>query len=665
MFIGIDYYPEHWPRKRWKEDVQLMKEAGFNAVRMGEFAWSRMEPEEGVYEFDWLDEVIEILSREGIKSVLGTPTAAPPKWLTQKYPEILPVDEWGRMANPGGRRHYCLNSPIYWEYTRKIAKKLASHYKDKKEVIGWQIDNELGNPYCYCENCKEAFRKWLKGKYKSLENLNKRWGNAFWSQEYTSWSQIPLPSGFIPDGDHHPALKLEYRRFFSDSNFQYIKLQVDILRKITPGKFITHNFLDPSPCLPNEIFEKIDYYKVSSLLDFISFDNYPHGEPTGIAFNLDVMRGIGKGKFWVLEQKSGATMEGPSPEPGQLRLWTYQAVARGAESIFYFRWRSCPFAQEQEHQGILNYDGKPRRRYEEIKKTISEIRKLSFHLRSFSSPSQVAILHSYQVRWAFRASTIPEGFDYLEHILDFYRPFYEKGMGVDIINPEEITLNKYRVVIIPSLLILKKSIISRLKEFVKGGGLLIATFLTGRKDWEGMIIPTILPSELQELFGIEIIDYFTLPTKIPVHFQPELSKEIYQAFLWQDIIETHSAQPLATYQEGWQQEKACISINSYGKGEAIYIGAKLERPFYNCLLEWIKRKVALSEPPFAFPEGVEVKEFFHENEKRGYYLLNHTKVYKKITLSSSYKDALSGEIIREPLSLGPYECLVVHSVNVV
>ena len=657
MFIGVDYYPEHWPRKRWKEDARLMKEAGFDVVRMGEFAWSRLEPEEGVYRFDWLDEVIDILSREGIRTLLGTPTASPPRWLTQKYPEILPVDEWGRRANPGGRRHYCLNSPLYWEYTGKIVEKLASHYKDHKEVIGWQIDNELGNPYCYCENCRKAFQKWLREKYKSLRSLNKRWGNAFWSQEFTSWEEIPLPSGFIPDGDHHPALKLEYRRFFSESNYRYAKIQVDILRKITPQKFITHNFLDPGPSPQRERFEKIDYYRFASLFDFISFDNYPWGEPARVAFNLDVMRGIGKGKFWILEQKSGGTNTGPFPEPGELRLWTHQAVARGAESIFYFRWRSCPSGQEQEHQGILDYDGVPGRRYREIKKTVEELRKIPFPLKC---SSRVVLLHSYEVRWAFRASILPEEFDYLEHLMDFYRPFFEKGIPVDVIGAEEPELKNYKIVIAPSLLIIKDSTIEKLKDFVHSGGVLITTFFTGRKNWDGAVEERFIPQKLRETFGVEIEDY-EREKKIAVFPERDFPQGKYLAQGWVEKLRIKDgAVSLAVYGEGWKRGKTCVSLNPYGKGFSIYIGARLNREFYFGLSEWLVKKFSLKPPPFSFPREVEIREL--KGEKKAYFLLNWSREEKEIGIGFPARDIFSQKRVKGRIKLPPYGVQILSEI---
>ena len=653
MYFGVAYYPEHWPRERWNEDARLMKEAGINAIRVGEFAWSWMEPEEGNYDLGWLDEAIELFAGYGIKTVLGTPTATPPKWLTAKHADILPMNEFGRRANHGGRRHCCLNSPTYMLYTKKIVEKLSSHYADNEAVVGWQIDNELGNPYCYCDTCQQSFEEWLKKKYESLEDLNQRWGNAFWSTDFTAWEQIPLPCGNVGDVDHNPTMKLEYRRFYSDTVCDYIALQAKILKRVTPHKFVTHNFLDPGPGSDRELFEKLDYYKAQSSLDFTSYDNYPHGEPARTAFCLDIMRGVGGGSFSIMEQKCGS-----GAAPGQIRLWFHQAIARGAESIFFFRWRPFPFGQEQEKQRLLDYDGKPNRRYEEIKQSLAEARKVSDVVKPFSLPAKVAMLHSYEERWAFR-STIPPSvygnYDYVQNMMDIYKVFYQKATGIDIINMEDGEFQNYKVLIAPAMLIMNDHVAKRLTDFVEGGGILIATCLTSRKNWENIVNYELLHPSLKRLFGVEIVDYdYLYDEQVPVSFCRKSGQETYQASQWAEILKTTSAESLATYEGKWYEGKTCSSQNTYGRGKAIYIGAVMNNAYYASLVDWIDEEIQSAKPPFAIPDGIEVKEFSYADGKSGFFILNPTPTQCDIDVQCSCRDLISDKKIDSQLVLPPF-----------
>jgi beta-galactosidase len=383
MYYGVDYYPEHLPEERWGEDARLMKEAGLNVVRMGEFAWSLFEPRDGVYEFEWMDRAIYVLDQQGIDVVLSTPSAAPPPWLSQSYPEAIMVDANGHKLSTGGRRFTCPTSPIYRRLSIRIAQQLAEHYSHNPAVIGWQIDNELSygaSPRCYCENCRDSFRGWLRGKYGSLGKLNESWGTSFWSQTYTSWTQIPVP---LPSGaDHNPGLLLDYMRFQSDAYVTFLCEQVAVIRQICPHTFVTHNVSIP-------FMDTINNMDLAKHLDFLSEDTYPgfwrimpyNNPPEGSradlfkpeniamlsAWGYDAIRGQKNGdSFWVMEQQSGPSGQkifSPAPRPNQLRLWVYQALARGARAITHFRWESCTFGAEEYWHGILDHDLVPRRRY--------------------------------------------------------------------------------------------------------------------------------------------------------------------------------------------------------------------------------------------------------------------------------------------------------------
>ncbi|MGH7993540.1 MAG: beta-galactosidase, partial [Limisphaerales bacterium] len=321
--FGVCYYPEQWPESYWEEDARRMEECGVNTVRLGEFGWALMEPSEGHYDFSLFDRAVETLGRHGIKTIFGTPTAAPPKWLTHKYPEVLDVLETGQPVNDQSRRQICYNSPVYRRFSREIVEALARHYRDNTNIIGWQVDNEMNNenPECYSDSCRTAFRIWLQKKYETLDALNARWGTVVWSQIYSDWGQIDLP--FPTPAYHNPALMLDFKRFISDSATDYLNDQVEILRRYRPSDFLTHN----------GVFQNINYYTFSQSLDLYAYDNYPTFEdspryPTGA--RLTLVRGF-NGRFMIMEQltgPAGQTYLLRTPRPGEARLWAMQAVAQ-------------------------------------------------------------------------------------------------------------------------------------------------------------------------------------------------------------------------------------------------------------------------------------------------------------------------------------------------
>ena len=390
FLFGLDYYPEHWPESYWEQDAQRMKECGVNAVRVGEFAWSLMEPQEGSFSFDLFDRAIGVFAKYGIKTIMGTPTATPPKWLTQKYPEVLHVFVNRQPANDQSRRHYCYNSAIYRSLSKKIVERMAEHYRDNPNIIGWQIDNEFNNenPECYSESCRIAFRAWVKGKYGTLSALNGRWGTVVWSQTYTVWEQIDLP--FITTALHNPSLMLDYKRFISDSAASYLEDQLNIIRRWRPNDFITQN----------GVFKNIDYYKLSRNLDLHSAANYPLFQTNpqySTGASLTLHRSI-TGHFMIMEQQTGAggqTYLLRSPRPGEMRLWTFQSIAHGADGIVHFRWRSARRGIEEYWLGVLDHDSVPRARFREFKAEGLEINKIGPEILGSQVISDIAVIKDF------------------------------------------------------------------------------------------------------------------------------------------------------------------------------------------------------------------------------------------------------------------------------
>ncbi|MFQ5834488.1 MAG: beta-galactosidase [bacterium] len=645
MDFGCDYYPEHWPEERWEKDAQMMAEAGFCVVRLAEFAGGKLEPREGQFDFDWLNKAIQILAQNKIKTVLGTPTATPPAWLAAKHPDILRVNREGLRTSFGGRRAYCPNSRRYRSYSQKIVSKMAEHYKDKENVIGWQIDNEFGGDrgkgLCYCEECASNFRHWLKGKYKTLDKLNQEWGTVFWSQTYTEWEQVPLPRQL--ETAHNPSLLLDYRRFISDSYISYQKLQLDILRKICPHKFITHNFMG--------LFSGIDYYKLAQPLDFIAWDNYPSlrftGEnksPVKVSLSHDVMRGLKEKNFWVMEQQSGPSgwqCVGRNHHPGEIRLWTYQAIAHGAEGILYFRWRTSRFGTEQLWRGILDQSGVPTKRYEEVKKIGQELKRIKDKLIGLEFPREVAMLASYDEQWAFEIQPNNPKFDYQEHFTSYYELLNIWNVPVDVISIQG-NLSKYRLVLAPALFLINDELVDNLKEFVKKGGILIVTFRSGIKNWNNILLDEPLPAKLNDLLGIEVFEYDSPSSiqkcKLKLTY-PEIEPLQGECDTWCDIIKCRGAEIMGVYTEFYYKGEACITINQFGQGRAIYIGTNPSPEIKKRVLRWAIEKSRVKSSFQVDPKDIEV--ILRRKENKDYlFFLNHSEKSHRVKLDRTYKELL-------------------------
>ncbi len=666
MYFGCDYYPEHWPKERWEEDARLMKEARFNVVRLGEFAWVKMEPEEGSFSFNWLDEAIEILGRHEIKTVLGTPTATPPAWLVKKHLEVLRVDENGIRSSFGGRRAYCPNNDIYHQFSKKIVQEMVEHFKNNKNVIGWQIDNEFGGDssegLCYCDVCASKFRKWLKKKYRSLDNLNKEWGTIFWSQTYGDWEEIPVPRKL--ETAHNPSLILDYRRFISDSYISYQELQRKILKDFAPHQFVTHNFMAH--------FNGIDYYNLAKPLDFVAWDNYPklHFVEEGkeyydVSFGHDLIRGLKRKSFWVMEEQSGPSgwqCVDPTPEPGEIRLWTYQAIAHGAEGVLYFRWRTCRYGTEQFWHGILDAWGKVNRRYEEVKQIGKELKKIEETLAEMEFSAEVAILNSYDIQWAFAIQPNNEQFNYRKHFLSYYQIFNRWGINVDAISWQD-DFSKYKIIVAPSLFLLQDDFAIKLRDFVKNGGLLVVTFRSGIKNWNNVTFEDPFPAPLRDFLGIEVEEYDSL---LPEHEQgreieiihPDFKRTTGEGKIWCDIVKCDGAEVVACYSDGYYQGRPSITINKFERGKAIYIGTDPSEEIKENILFWAMREAGVNRPFLNIISNVEVVQQ-SKGERELIFLLNHSSKEQYIELNKEYvsiledKEYSQGEtIILEPKGVG-------------
>ena len=479
--LGVCYYPEHWPQNLWKEDAKRMAEAGLSWVRIGEFAWSKMEPSPGELKFEWLDEIIEILGAAGLSVVLGTPTATPPRWMLEKHPDMLAIDKEGRPRKFGSRRHYCFSHEGYREECIRIVTLMAERYGKNPHVGAWQTDNEYAchdTTHSYSDSARSAFKNWLRVRYPGSGNdgdistLNEAWGNVFWSMEYESFDEIDLPNLTVTQPN--PSHVLDFRRFSSDQVVSFNSLQTEIIRAYSDAP-ITHNFMGKTT--------EFDHYKVGDDLDIASWDSYPlgfledrvvapvefkqsfarQGDPDFQAFHHDLYRSVGKGRWWVMEQQPGPVNwapYNPSPLPGMIRLWSWEAFAHGAEAVCYFRWRQAPFAQEQMHAGLLRPDSVDAPAIAEATQVAQEIADAPSVADCIS---EVALLFDYQSDWMWQTLPQGRGLEYFNLLYDNYRALRKLGLSIDIISPKE-DFSEYKLVVAPGLLHMNDDLKKRLSE---------------------------------------------------------------------------------------------------------------------------------------------------------------------------------------------------------
>jgi len=599
--LGVAYYPEHWPESRWATDAKLLRDAGITVARMMEFAWDKLEPREGEFHFEWMDRALQIFQEAGIKVILCTPTATPPPWLTKQHPEILRVDDvTGQTAVPGSRRSANANAPAYQAASDHIVTAVAEHFGKHPNVIGWQIDNEFG---CHSsvrdisDFSKAAFQTWLREKYGTLDALNTAWGTQFWSATYTAWDEIPVPAPTT--AQHNPGLLLDFRRFSSDAWVKFQRSQINILRPhIGPDRFITHNFMI-------RYFE-MDYFELAKDLDFVSYDNYPHGlsGPMETAFNLDLMRGLKGGRgFWIVEQQAGQvnwTPFNPPVPPGQTRLWTHQAFAHGAEVVSYFRERAVNIGQEQFHSGLMKHDGTPDRGWHEAKQVAEDLKKIGTLKRR---KALVALMFDYEDLWTLQLDPHNSEFSYYAVALEIYSQLWEAQIPVDIV-ARGADLSGYSTVFVPSPALIRPEQVAQWRKYVEAGGNLVVTFRGFYKNpgntWTDEAMPA---GGLSELLGVTVDEYLSIPpipsvglrrpgdssadwdddrgshivdlgTKPPAMGFGEgfgvPPKSRYR--LWAEVLKLSTATPLLRYVDGYYKDQIGGAVNHVGQGAAYSIG---------------------------------------------------------------------------------------------
>jgi beta-galactosidase len=603
--LGVCYYPEQWDSARWPEDLSAMKDLGLRYVRVGEFAWSRLEPASGKYQFGWLHEVLDLAAKRELSVVLGTPTATPPKWLVDRMPDMLAVDAQGRPKIFGSRRHYCFSHSGYRSEAARIVAKLAETFGQHPAIAAWQTDNEYGchdTVLSYSQAARIAFRKWLADKYETIDHLNQAWGNVFWSMEYGGFDEVELPNLTVTEPN--PAHVLDFHRFSSDQVKAFNLEQVEIIRTLSPGRTILHNFMGH--------FLGFDHFDAARDLDAASWDSYPlgaltlldvsethkrkflrSGDPDFPAFHHDLYRTCGRGRWWVMEQQPGPVNwapYNPSPYPGMVRLWTHEAFAHGAEVVSYFRWRQAPFAQEQMHTGLNRPDGSPDVATDEIRAAMKELAATSLNANQQSEPASVALIFDYEAAWTLAIQPQGENLDYFTLALSFYRSARRLGLNVDIV-PQNANLDSYKLVLIPSLPILQPQLIASLKNFRSP---VLFGPRTGSKTPDFQIPSNLPPGPLQELFPMRVVRVESLPDfePIPVTWRGAT----YQCRYWSEQVQTQ-ATPWITSANG--------SGIAFTHEAFTYLATIPEQSLLDAIVEDIVSRTGL--PTILLPEGLRTR----------------------------------------------------------
>ena len=636
--FGVDYYPEHWPRERWPIDAQMMREMGIQIVRMGEFSWQKFEPREGEFHFEELDEAIEVLGKEGIDVILGTPTAAPPKWIIDRNPEIQPTDWRGQQRYFGSRHHDCQSNPAYRAHIRRYVTAFAAHYAQNPHVVGWQVDNELGNSHgdlCYCDHCRDRFQLWLKDKYHTIDELNRAWGTAFWSQGYDDFTCIPAPKITAAWGVN-PSHELDWKRFTSDLVCEFHQFQADILRKAAPDKFITHNLMG--------FCAKPSYYDLGEQLDFAAHDQYPGGHfharqneyrADWHAAELDFIRAVKQKPFWVMEQQSGITgwdILGRAPKPGQIGMWAMQSVAHGADTIVFFRWRSCAMGTEQYWHGILPHNGIPGRYHAEISALMKKYAPLLKEIRGSVPKAEIAILRSYDQERAIDIQPHHPDHRYIQHLMTYYKALHRANVPVDFVG-EHHGWSAYKVLIAPLQFLMTEEHIGKLRAYVEQGGQLVLTWRSGVKDGTNLCHTDGLVPLLQDaLTGVTLLEYDCLRE---VEGVVRWDGVDYPCSQWCDVLHATTAQPLATYAHEFYAGTPAITRNRFGKGTAWYVGTTMSGELADRFVAEICQAADIA-PLLSTPHGVEAVRRMKDG-KTWLFLLNHNAAEQPVTVPETYR----------------------------
>jgi beta-galactosidase len=661
---GADYNPDQWLQypEVLEEDIRLMKLANCNVMSVGIFSWAALEPEEGVFTFDWLDRILDTFAENGIYAFLATPSGARPAWMSQKYPEVLRVNA-NRVRNLHGLRHnHCYTSPVYREKVAIINRKLAERYAYHPAVIGWHISNEYGGE-CHCDYCQEAFRNWLKRKYGTLDQLNHAWWTAFWSHTFTDWSQIESPA---PHGEHMiHGLNLDWKRFVTDQTVDFCRHEIAPLRAVNPDLPVTTNFM--------ETYEGLNYWKFADVLDVISWDAYPTWHDAEdeteqavlFAFNHDMYRSMKGGKpFMLMESTPSTTNWQPVSKlkrPGMHLLSSLQAVAHGSDTVQYFQWRQSRGSSEKFHGAVVSHSGHEHTRvFQDVAELGNILSKLTEIVGTSVQP-EVAVIFDWENRWAINDAQGPrnKGIHYEKTVRQFYRAFWELGIPVDVIHMDS-DFSKYKLIVAPMLYMVRAGVGEKMERFVTEGGTLVTTYWSGIVDENDLCFLGGFPGPLRKILGIwsEEIDalYDHDTNEIVFSETNDLGLSgTYEVHELCDLIHLEGAKALAFYQRDFYAGRPALTVHQYGKGKAYYIASRNKEPFYRDFFDSLTKQIGIKRVlDTELPYGV-TAQLRTDGVYDYVFLLNFSKHEQTVHLGETqYIDLLQGITIAQSVQLPAY-----------
>ncbi|MEG1291962.1 MAG: beta-galactosidase [Lachnospiraceae bacterium] len=631
--FGGDYNPEQWPEDTWEEDMRLLKLAHVDTLTLNVFSWALLQPGENTYDFTKLDKMMELAKNHSMKVCLATSTGAHPAWMARKYPEVLRTNVNGIPRKFGGRHNSCPNSLVYRKYSVKLAEKLAERYQGYDNIIAWHISNEYGGE-CYCDHCQKAFRVWLKEKYQTIEELNRVWDTAFWGHTFYDWEEVVLPDlrseHFDDDKTMAQGISLDYRRFNSDSIMECYKLEYEAVKKYTPDIPVTTNLMGA--------YKTLDYRKWAKYMDFVSWDNYPSNEDSisKVAMNHDLMRGVGGGRPFILMEQTPSVTNWQAinslKRPGVMRLWSYQAVAHGSDSIMYFQMKRSIGSCEKYHGAIIDHAGHENTRvFRETAALGGELEKIGSDILGSKEEAKIAIIFDWENWWAVEYSAGPSvDLKYHDEVLRYYTALHKQNIPVDMIG-EEDDLSCYQMVIAPVLYMTKPGIEERIREFVKTGGTFVTTFFSGYVEEHDLVITGGYPGNLRDILGIWVEETDALPAYKKNSFTYQGKQHTGELLC--DIIHLEGAKKVAEYQEDFYKGTPVITRNAYGAGQSYYVGTRPDLDFYQEFLEQLSQEQEI-KPVIKAPEEIEAVCRIREQEQY-LFLLNHSEQEQEISLKTA------------------------------